>query len=87
MDRVEELLGLLKANKSLQFIFEHAGDLNMPNWYVGAGGIAQTVWNIQHGFDPEYMIKDYDLVYYDAADTSFEGQEYYIQEGKRLFRE
>ncbi len=86
MTETEQLLQMLKKNKSVQFILEHAKELNMPNWYLGSGGIVQTVWNIKHGFDPEYGIKDYDLVYYDANNTSSEAQDVFIEKGKELFK-
>lgn len=87
MTNTEQLLQMLEKNKSVQFILEHAKELDMPNWYLGAGGIVQTVWNIKHGFDPENGIKDYDLVYYDAADTSYEAEDVLIQKGKELFKD
>ena len=86
MTQTEQLMQMLEKNKSVQFILEHAEELDMPNWYLGAGGIVQTVWNVTHGFDPENSIKDYDLVYYDA-DTSPEAQDVFIQKGKKLFRD
>ena len=86
MTETEQLLQMLKKNKSVQFILEHAKELNMPNWYLGSGGIVQTVWNIKHGFDPEYGMKDYDLVYYDANNTSSEAQDVFIEKGKELFK-
>lgn len=82
IDRLEEML---KQNKTLQIILDRAGSLGMPNWYVGAGCISQTVWNILHGFDPEQNIKDYDLVYYDASDISYEAEDIFVQKAKKLF--
>lgn len=84
IDRLEEML---KKNKTLQVILDRAGSLGMRDWYLGAGCISQTVWNILHGFDPEHAIKDYDLVYYDASDISKEGQERFIQKAKELFED
>ncbi|MFA6587754.1 MAG: nucleotidyltransferase family protein [Patescibacteria group bacterium] len=81
------LLQMLEKNQSIQFILAHAQELNMPDWYLGAGCISQTIWNIKSGFDPENGIKDYDLVYYDATDTSYEAEDKYIQKGKVLFKE
>lgn len=49
-----------------------AAGLALPDWYLGAGGVAQTVWNLRHGFDAAAGIKDYDLVYSDLADLSEE---------------
>jgi len=39
--------------------------LNLPAWYLGAGCVAQTIWNRAHGKAPGADILDYDLVYYD----------------------
>lgn len=83
-DRLE---GMLKLNKTLQTVLARADSLCMPNWYLGAGCVSQTVWNILHGFDPEYAIKDYDLVYYDANDISKEGELRFIEEAKELFKD
>jgi len=85
MNNDRQLAEILKTNPSVQKIFERAEELHMSNWYLGAGGIVQTVWNAAHGFDPEYGIRDYDLVYYDASDTSYEGEDVFIQKGKELF--
>ncbi|MFA6428160.1 MAG: nucleotidyltransferase family protein [Candidatus Buchananbacteria bacterium] len=88
-DRVDaqQLLKMLRKNKSIQLILERAQKLGLLNWYLGAGGIAQTVWNIKHGFDPENCIKDYDLVYYDAKDISYDAENYFIKKGKDLFKD
>jgi hypothetical protein len=85
MSKEEELLQILKKNKNIQLILERAQNLGMPNWYLGAGGICQTAWNVKHGFDPENGIKDYDLVYYDESDLSYEAEDAFIQKGKEIF--
>lgn len=87
MTKTEQLLQMLKKNKSVQLILDRAASLDMPNWYLGAGGIAQTVWNIRHGFEPDNGIRDYDLVYYDADDTSYEAEDGFIRKGKELFKD
>lgn len=87
MTKTEQFLQMLEKNKSVQIILERAEKMDMPNWYLGAGGIVQTVWNVKHGFDPENGIKDYDLVYYDASDTSYEAEDKFIQSGKETFND
>lgn len=76
-----------KHNAVVKDILNLAPKLRMPNWYLGAGCIAQTVWNVQHGFNLAHGIKDYDLVYYDSSDTSSEGENIYIRRGKELFKD
>ena len=84
---VERLKQFLKQNGAVLKILERTPALRMPNWYLGAGGVVHTVWNILHGFNPQNGIKDYDLVYYDANDISYEGEDALIQKGKELFKD
>lgn len=81
----QQLIGIISKNKVLMDILRKAPDLKMKNWYLGAGCICQTVWNDKFGFDLNNGINDYDLVYYDDSDVSYEGEDKYIQEGKKLF--
>jgi uncharacterized protein len=77
----------LEQNPSIKFIFDQAKELNMPNWYLGAGGVAQTVWNVLHRFDPENGIKDYDLVYFNDSDLSYEAEDAFIKKGEEIFKD
>ncbi len=54
----------------MQALLTAAADLSLPNWYLGAGSVAQTVWNLRHDFEPDSGIKDYDLVYFDRSNLS-----------------
>ena len=85
--QVKNLEDILKLNSSIQTILERAQELNMPNWYLGAGGVAQTVWNVLHGFDPENGIKDYDLVYFDDSDLSWKAEDIFIKKGEEDLKE
>ena len=62
----------LRENDVAQAVLAVAQELDLPDWYFGAGGVAQTVWNVLHGFAASAAIKDYDLVYFDAADLRIE---------------
>ncbi|OGZ01887.1 MAG: hypothetical protein A3G64_00930 [Candidatus Liptonbacteria bacterium RIFCSPLOWO2_12_FULL_60_15] len=84
-DVTEKLEKILTTNGNIRKILERAPELRMPNCYLAAGCISQTVWNTLHGFSSDFGIKDYDLVYYDPSDISYEGEDSYIREGKRLF--
>ncbi len=43
-----------------------AGALELPDWYLIAGCLYQTVWNVVTGQPPEAGILDYDLAYFDG---------------------
>lgn len=55
---------LISRSRIINEVLKRAPDLRMPNWYLGAGCVAQTVWNDAHGFESDFGIQDYDLVYY-----------------------
>ncbi len=65
-DNQKKLITILSKSGFIREVLDHAGELNLPNWRVGAGCIAQTVWNYRHGYDLMAGIKDCDLVYYDT---------------------
>ena len=60
-----ELFSCLTKNDCIREVLENAAELRLDDWYVSAGAICQTVWNIKHGNCPTSFIKDIDLVYFD----------------------
>lgn len=72
--QVDYLRRALDQNPIAQRVLSAASDMLLPNWYFGAGGVAQTVWNLRHQFQPDDGIKDYDVVYFDPEDTSPEAE-------------
>lgn len=64
-DPVARLRRALWANDLLAECLKRFAALSLPDWYLGAGCISQTMWNIAHGQKPTANILDYDLVYYD----------------------
>lgn len=85
-EKIQQLERYLKQSKNIQFILEKAPILKMPNWYLAAGCIAQTVWNVNHDYNLCCGIKDYDIVYYDVSDIFYESEDYYIKKAKSYLR-
>ncbi len=48
-------------NEFLTAILEGMRGNDLPEWYLSGGCLFQTVWNIEHGFEPAAGILDYDL--------------------------
>ena len=46
----------------------------LPDGWLVAGALAQTVWNSLFGFAPEHGLKDVDIVHFDGADLSEAGE-------------
>ena len=78
------LLGyILSLNKLLYQMIQKMADVGLPDYYIGAGCVAQTVWNYQSEYELMYGISDIDIVYHDAADLSYEAEDAVIKRIKQ----
>jgi len=77
------LQDLISKNGHLRTVLDRSSELRLPQWYLGAGCVAQTVWNLFHGYPAGKNIKDIDLAYYDP-DLSFEAEDRYIKHVNEL---
>ena len=68
--QVQALESIVRSNPVVAGVLDQLPALNLGSWYIGASGVAGTVWNHLHGFAPTHRIKDYDIVYFDAEDLS-----------------
>lgn len=81
------LLDVVCQNPVVVEALTKVAQLNLPNWYIGAGCIAQSVWNHYHGYQLDSFIGDIDLVYYDSQDTSFEAENAVIEQAASYFED
>lgn len=70
----ERFITDILKNRNNRAILERWHDLALPDGWLVAGCLFQTVWNLRSGAAPEAGIKDYDLFYFDAGDTSEAGE-------------
>jgi hypothetical protein len=84
-EQVNQFSAALRCNHTLIDALSRAAMMNLPGWYLTAGCLYQTVWNVVTGQPPEAGILDYDLAYFDASDLSWDGEDAAIQAGQRAF--
>ena len=86
---LDEQMGFVQAalnqNNTFMTVLSRAAEMNVRDWYLASGCISQTIWNVMTGKDPEAGIIDYDFVYFDDSDLSWEAEDIVIQEGNRRF--
>lgn len=75
-DRLE---AIVRGSDSLMTVMRLTRNLDLPDWLIVSGAVYQKVWNHLTGRDPDYGIKDYDLAYFDASDTSYEAEDVHIK--------
>lgn len=62
------------ANRHNKAILGRWGRLGLPQGWLVAGCLFQTVWNLRSGAPAEARIKDYDIFYFDVADLGEEAE-------------
>lgn len=76
---VEFLRELVVANPVLTELLATAERLELPDAWIVSGAIYQNVWNALLGYPQGYGIKDYDLIYFDGSDLSWEAEDAVIR--------
>jgi uncharacterized protein len=84
MGNVQQLFDNLKQNTELWQLLLELDLLPVETW-LAAGAVMQTVWNIQLGRPPQKGIRDYDLIYCDCENLSWEAEDLYIQQAKQIW--
>ena len=77
-EQYETFISILEKNKDLMAVLDYITELELPNFYIAAGSVFQTIWNYYDGKDLNFGIKDIDVIYYNNSDLSVEKDlEYY----------
>lgn len=84
-EQLAALRSMLSRNDVLLDVLGRAQSLNLPDWYVTAGCIFQTVWNVVTGRPATAGIRDYDLFYFDGGDLSWEAEDRVIGRAGQTF--
>jgi hypothetical protein len=73
------------ASPVLAPIFDCWSAIALPDCWLVAGALAQTVWNDVLGLAPGHGLSDIDLVYFDEYDISEAGEAWEVDRLRRLF--
>lgn len=82
----QRFLSCIQENPVNRQILELAPRLGVSDWWLTAGALFQTVWNVLDGRDPGAGIRDYDLFYF-GDDTSYAAEDAVIRRARQLFRD
>jgi len=86
-DLEARLIEILRATPTTLQVLRTIRDLDLPDGMVFSGAVYQPVWNHLTGRAPDYGIKDYDVAYHDASDTSYEAEDVVIRRVAAAFDE
>ncbi|WP_030870802.1 nucleotidyltransferase family protein [Streptomyces sp. NRRL S-37] len=84
-EQLAALKSTLSRNETLLEVLDRTAVLDLPGWYLTAGCLFQTVWNVVTGRPPTEGIKDYDVFYFDDRDLSWEAEDAVIRTAAETF--
>lgn len=70
---------LVAGNDDLMAVLTRLRGSGLPDAWLVSGAIYGSVWNALTGRPPRHGIKDYDLIYFDASDLSWEAEDRQIR--------
>lgn len=76
---------LVMRNPVTVQIVDRLPALGIPDCWLTAGALFQTVWNVLSGQPPTAGIKDYDVNYCDLSDLSWDGEDRVIRRSVDVF--
>ncbi len=75
-DRLEQII---QSDPVLMPLLIFLRSMALPEWRLVSGCLYQTVWNVLTGRPRGTGIQDYDVIYYDAGDLSWDAEDAVIQ--------
>lgn len=66
----KEILKMVSEDGWMMDILRVVRDLNLPDWWIGAGFVRGKVWDVLHGYTKRTPLPDIDVIYFDRNDFS-----------------
>jgi hypothetical protein len=81
----DRMAALLAADETIMTALTRARAMALPDHWIVAGSLYQTIWNALTERPQGTGIRDIDLIYFDASDLSYEAEDRVIQRGREVF--
>ena len=70
---------IVRGDADLVQLLNAARELRVPQWRIVAGCLYQTTWNVLTNKPARTGIKDYDLIYFDDSDLSWQAEDQVVK--------
>jgi len=81
----ERLAAIVRSSPAVAPLLERWPKVALPDGWIAAGAVAQSVWNAAFRLPPLHGLADVDLIYFDAADLSGESEAAHAERLRLLF--
>ncbi len=79
------LRSILARSPIVSTVVDRWPEIGLPDGWLAAGCLAQTVWNDAFGLPPTHGLSDIDLVYFDGGDLSQDAEAAHATRIRTLF--
>ncbi len=83
----KKLVSHIENSPLLSVILDRWAQIGLPDCWLVAGCLAQTVWNAQFGYAVDHGISDIDIIYFDPNDMSEDGEQAQAERIRALFHD
>lgn len=63
----QDICQLINEDQWMLSILQAVRELQLPDWWIGAGFVRNKVWDTLHGFSDRTLLGDIDVIYFDAS--------------------
>lgn len=81
----DQLRSILARSPIVATVIDRWPQIGLPDCWLAAGCLAQTVWNDAFGLPSMHGLSDIDLVYFDGSDLSQEAEAAHAERIRALF--
>ena len=71
----DTFIEMVLQNPVNRTLLDRLPHLELPDAWLVAGCLCQTVWNLNSGYPPAFGIRDYDIFYFNGDDLSWEAED------------
>ncbi len=83
--QLAEFERLVRLNPIIEQLLGRMSGVALPDCWLAAGALFQTVWNVLSDRDPQAGILDYDINYFDDSDLSWQAENDAIAHAAAVF--
>ncbi len=83
----DRLNAIVRDSPVLGIILQRWDEIALPDCWLVAGALAQSVWNASFGLPPMHGISDIDLVYFDGQDLTEDGEAEQARRIAKMFQD
>lgn len=84
-EQLAEFERIVRLNPIIEQLLGRMSGTALPDCWLAAGALFQTVWNVLSDRDPQAGILDYDINYFDDSDLSFQAEDAAISHAAAIF--